>query len=401
MTKQITGISSAKALWVLALLLFLLGVFPLSAMGEVAEEITLSCVLTNSGKRQYPMELIDGRYKTYVNIKGGKSAYLEVATPKEMPCYGIMLHWVDQSTPVTVQVEKDGVWDTLLTAECPFLVQYISLPGLTHFRIVNSQGVNKAFALSEVRLIGEGELPPFVQLWEPTVEKADLMVISAHPDDELIFMGGTLPYYAGELGKATVVVYLAGTNYYREHELLDGLWLCGVRTYPVIGHRPDNYTSTLKDQYALWSETKLQRMFVELIRKHQPEVVVTHDLRGEYGHGAHKATADSTRKAVEQALSASNFPNSAEEYGTWEVKKLYLHLYEERALEMNWRIPLGAFGGKTALEVAREAYKCHTSQQKTRYAVEDTGKYSNAQFGLCYTAVGEDVLKNDFFENIP
>ena len=67
---------------------------------------------------------------------------------------------------------------------------------------------------------------------------------------------------------------------------------------------------------------------------------------------------------------------------------------------MDWRKPLDAFGGKTAFDIAEAAFACHISQQKTEYKVEDFGPYDNARFGLAFSTVGEDVEKNDFFENL-
>ena len=66
-----------------------------------------------------------------------------------------------------------------------------------------------------------------VQQWQAPLEKADLLALAAHPDDEILFLGGTIPYYAGEMGKAVQVAYLVPTMPYRRLELLDGLWLCG------------------------------------------------------------------------------------------------------------------------------------------------------------------------------
>jgi len=83
------------------------------------------------------------------------------------------------------------------------------------------------------------------------------------------------------------------------------------------------------------------------------------------------------------------------------VKKLYLHLYKENEIVMDWRKPLDFFDGKTAFDMAEAGFKCHKSQQSNGMTVEDTGRYANNLFGLYYTAVGNDVLKNDLFENIP
>mgnify|MGYP003495454503 FL=1 len=63
-------------------------------------------------------------------------------------------------------------------------------------------------------------------------------------------------------------------------------------------------------------------------------------------------------------------------------------------------MPLEAFGGKTAFDMAEAAFQCHVSQLDTEYKVEDFGPYDNAKFGLAFSTVGEDESKNDFFENM-
>lgn len=82
------------------------------------------------------------------------------------------------------------------------------------------------------------------------------------------------------------------------------------------------------------------------------------------------------------------------------MPKCYLHLYPENVVDMDWHQPLEAFGGKTSFEVAEDAFRCHTSQQETRYSVEDSGAGDCSLFGLYRSLVGEDLLKNDFFENL-
>ena len=104
---------------------------------------------------------------------------------------------------------------------------------------------------------------------------------------------------------------------------------------------------------------------------------------------------------VELAANEKKYPGSAEKYGTWDVPKCYIHLYEENPVDMDWRVPLEAFGGKTGFDIAEEAFKCHVSQQKTDYHVEDWGPWDNSLFGLFRTLVGPDEAKDDFFENIP
>jgi hypothetical protein len=64
------------------------------------------------------------------------------------------------------------------------------------------------------------------------------------------------------------------------------------------------------------------------------------------------------------------------------------------------RTPLTSFDGKRAIDVARQAYLCHQTQQWCSFTVDDYGPYSASKFGLYKTSVGEDVAKNDLFENL-
>ena len=124
------------------------------------------------------------------------------------------------------------------------------------------------------------------------------------------------------------------------------------------------------------------------------------DIDGDYGHTAHVTFSWLGRPAVERAGNAAEHPASAQQYGVWEVPKTYIHLYGENQLRMDWHQPLEAFDGLTGLEVASKAFAWHVTQQE-RWAVHDGGAYDNALFGLWRTTVGQDVVKNDLFENIP
>ena len=169
----------------------------------------------------------------------------------------------------------------------------------------------------------------------------------------------------------------------------------------MIGHFPDKYQLTLKEMYAQkgWSRESVYRFVAETYRACRPDVVVTQDVNGEYGHGAHRAVADAAQAAI--ALAADeNDQEKMTHSEPWQVKKLYLHLYEQNPVKMDWRKPLAAFGGQTAFDLASRAFECHISQQRTDYHVEDFGPYDNSKFGLAYSAVGEDVQKDDFFENL-
>lgn len=268
----------------------------------------------------------------------------------------------------------------------------------------------------ELRLFTHGRPPEDVQIWKkPTPGKVDLLLFSTHGDDEQLFFSGILPYYSGELGYEVVVAYFTSHRpivYHRTHEMLNGLYGCGVRNYPVFGPFTDYYSKSKEKSYSLYAKdgvTKDQMLsyVVEQLRKFKPIVAVGHDVNGEYGHGAHRMYSELLRESVELAADAEKFEDSAEAYGVWDTPKTYLHLYEENPIVMDWDKPLDAFNGMTAYEVSRDyGFRAHESQFKDYWwyyenhpTAASIDVYSPCQYGLYRTTVGEDVQKNDFFEN--
>jgi LmbE family N-acetylglucosaminyl deacetylase len=145
-----------------------------------------------------------------------------------------------------------------------------------------------------------------------------------------------------------------------------------------------------------------------IIRELKPAVIVTHDVNGEYGHGAHQVCADAAMWCAEHSADPDADPASFDKYGAWDVSKLYLHLYPENGIVMDWRTPDPALSGRSPLEAAKDAYALHVTQQNAGTAVigkdfevTDEGEFSCSRFGLYRSLVGPDILKNDFFENIP
>jgi LmbE family N-acetylglucosaminyl deacetylase len=326
---------------------------------------------------------------------------VNVVLPKGEEAGGLYIKWADHPVAIRIQVETNGKYETIAVCDTPYLCDYIPLPeGVTAFRFLQAEKARGRMYIAEMRVFSRGNPPDYVQRWNEPCQKADLLVISTHPDDELIFLGGTIPYYAGELGKAVQVAYVVPATPERRLELLDGLWHCGVRNYPMIGKFKDRFSTKLAVMQQSWGKKRLDDFIVRLYRQFRPDVVVSQDLKGEYGHGGHKAVADAAARAVVLAAKAGYDTDSVKSYGVWQVSKLYLHLYPENQVRMDWRVPLNAFGGKTAFDIASEAFGFHVSQQKGQYFVEDFGPYDNDIFGLYASTVGEDLAKNDFFENI-
>ena len=143
---------------------------------------------------------------------------------------------------------------------------------------------------------------------------------------------------------------------------MDGLWTVGVENYPILPDFPDLYSESLEHARTVYDEEAVISYQVELIRRFRPDVIVGHDINGEYGHGGHRLNADALMQAVELAADSAACPESLS-LGVWDTPKTYLHLYPENQIVMDWDQPLEAFGGKTAAEVAAEGYACHASQQ--------------------------------------
>ncbi len=279
--------------------------------------------------------------------------------------------------------------------------------------------------LADVYAFSDGELPDWVQIWQPPCEEADLLLISSHSDDEQLFFAGILPLYAGELGYTVQVAYVVQhfqlyneQIHNRPHEQLNGLWAVGVTHYPVMSDFPDLYSTTLEDAVSVFrsvgvTEEDFSAYITECIRRFKPLVVVTHDINGEYSHGTHIYCTKTLRDVLLISDDPTVHPESAERYGTWTPEKVYLHLYPENPIVLDLDVPLSAFDGKTAFEMTQHGFSYHKSQHWTWFykwiygtadapitkATEVKG-YSPCHYGLYYTSVGSDTVGGDFFENI-
>jgi len=373
-----------------------------TACADTAADITAKCRFNAGSGRKTFANCKDRDYKTYWRTDNGAKCYVQVTVPGGQSASGVTVQWYEHPHAWGVQLkDENGQWIDAGHTEGLYLNEYLPLPeSTTEFRIANAPGEKTHFNLIELRIWGEGDLSPQVQQWEPSASKADLMLLVAHSDDEVLWFGGTLPTYAGEQKKICQICMLVPSMPYRRLELLDCLWTCGVRNYPVWGGFRDAFSGSLAKQYKHWSKNRVYETVTGWIRRFRPDVLLTHDLQGEYGHGAHRVCADAVMNCLAAAANLKKYPGSAKEYGTWDVPKCYIHLWKDNIVDMDWRRPLDAFGGKSSFEVAEDGFRCHVSQQKTDYHVEDWGPWDNSLFGLYRSLVGPDEEKNDFYENL-
>lgn len=390
--------------WLSALVLALLMLLACSqALAAEAIDITAECKFKASYNQRNQKLMKDKKFTTYWESGKAKAPWLAVTAPAGMPIHGLYICFGNMPETWEIQVGDGNDWLTYQQGDSRFLHSYVNIPeGAEKVRIVATSDKKITLNINEIYILSEGEVPRWVQRWEPTVEKADILFLSTHPDDELIFFGGAIPTYAAEQQRDVVVAYFSRSNSARSSELLNGLWHMGVRNYPVIGTFRDAYAKNLATAYKnAGGREKVMEWVTELYRKYQPEAVVTQDKDGEYGHFMHKMVAEAAQECVEYAAAEGQYLDSFMKYGSWQVKKLYLHLWPENQIVFDWNVPLVSMNGSTGLELAIEAYDLHKTQASSGMSVTETGsEYDNRVFGLAHTTVGEDVRKDDFLENI-
>lgn len=389
--------------WLIALLT-LLALSLSVAFAAEANDITEDCKFkVCSSGRKYTL-MTDKKYTSYWESNKIKTPWIAITAPEGKPIAGLYVCFGNMPESWEIQTSDDGKdWFTAVPGDTRFLHAYVALPQpAQHVRLAVTSEKKTALRINDLFVLSEGDLPDWVQVWQPTEEKADILFLSTHPDDELIFFGGAIPTYAVEQQRKVVVAYFTRSNTTRSSELLNGLWHMGVRTYPVIGNFKDSYAKNLKAAYkSAGGKGKVNEWIVGLYRQYKPEVVVTQDTNGEYGHKQHMMIADAAQNCIALAANEDEFTASTIAYGTWQVKKLYLHLYPENQITFDWTVPLKSMNGATGIELAEEAYTLHKTQASSGMSVTETGtQYDNRVFGLAFTTVGEDVRKDDFLENI-
>ena len=370
---------------------------------QTAEDLTEACTVT-CNVRENVFRLTDGKFKQAYEGRHHQENWIEIAAPEGKRIGGIYLLWTSKTVPVSLDVwnEADQVFEPFEEINRgEYLHEFWRVDGAQRVRL-RSLDASGSLPVTEITVLSEGSLPSWVQVWEPPCRDADLMVYLAHPDDEYLFFGGTIPYYAVERGLHVAVVYMTCRNDTRLHELLNGLWTAGVREYPhLMGFIDKTQTLKASTTYKQWGgEDVALDAFAAIVDELKPSVVVTHDLGGEYGHGAHMAVADTALRVIRDGERALD----------WQPSKLYLHMWEENQVAMDWTQPLDVFGGQSSLDIASAAFQCHESQRgfsvkmkngkKYRFEVVAGGPLDNGAFGLAYSSVGPDEEKNDFMEHV-
>lgn len=408
-----------KAFLFFLCLILLVSLIPtVSAEPAISVDITADTQFGGTGYGSFDF-LADKNIDSYQTSSG--NAAITLSNPQGIA--GIYILFDLEYGCYTITDEDSGKQITAGTYS--ILHEYVDLSAAFGFvpTEITLDFANGSVRLSEIYVFSGSDVPDFVQKWNAPLEGgADIVLFSTHGDDEQLFFAGLLPLYAKAKGCRVQVVYLTDhrnlTNV-RTHEMLNGLWAVGTTAYPVFGSFADFRIDDLEDSYSAFENTygtsrqELQGFVVEQIRRFKPLVAVGHDPNGEYGHGMHMVYTDLLVKSLEMTNDPACFPESAEKYGTWELPKLYLHLYEENPIVIDYDQPMEVFDGLSAFQVTQQyGFPCHKSQQWTWFYGWIYGKneqitkasqiktYNPSNFGLYHSTVGEDVEKNDFLENV-
>ncbi|RYD40528.1 MAG: hypothetical protein EOP85_14095, partial [Verrucomicrobiaceae bacterium] len=278
--------------------------------------------------------------------------------------------------------------------------------------------------------------------WLRRPAKAALMVVSAHPDDEGIFFGGTIPYYARTKNLTTLLVSMTSGDWTlkpeeRERELRNASWAYGLRYQPLFARFRDvsnsvqtSYADKIDATWDFWADGVLQndgsdieagkaravRYLARLFRQYRPEIVATHDLIGEYGHFNHVATAWAVTQAMAMAADPAWGEGEPPPLPPWQIRKLYVHKYQgHRLFHDHWETASIDDDGvmRTPRQIANMGLNFQVSQGRpkvsTVYAVGEVNSswapHPSEWWGLYHSTVGQDTVVPDFVapdaDNVP
>jgi LmbE family N-acetylglucosaminyl deacetylase len=165
------------------------------------------------------------------------------------------------------------------------------------------------------------------------MDQKRLLVVYAHPDDESFTVGGILRKYNDEGAKTTLLCATRGEKgvihdpalatrerlgQIRERELREACCILGTEDLCFLGY-PDGSLSTV-------DEVEAVGRIVACIRQTQPQIVVTFDANGDYGHPDHIAIHQLTVSAFHKAGDPTCFPEQLRDgLQRHTPEKLYAH----------------------------------------------------------------------------
>ncbi len=209
-----------------------------------------------------------------------------------------------------------------------------------------------------------------------------VLYVAAHPDDENTRL---LAYLAN--GKLYRTGYLSMTRGDGGQNLIgdeQGAELGLIRTQELLAARRIDgaeqfftraydfgYTTSPVETFQFWDHDKILSDVVWVIRKFQPDVIITRfPTTGEGGHGHHTASAILAGEAFEAAADPTKFPEQFK-YGVkpWQAKRLLWNTFDFGGVNTEspdqFKIDAGGYNvflGKSYGEIAAESRSQHKTQ---------------------------------------
>jgi N-acetyl-1-D-myo-inositol-2-amino-2-deoxy-alpha-D-glucopyranoside deacetylase len=210
-----------------------------------------------------------------------------------------------------------------------------------------------------------------------------LVFVGAHPDDESFGVGGTLAQYAaagfkvyyicgtrGEVGEVTPESMKGYTSIadLRSHELKCAAEILGLADVIYLGYRDSGMAGSEDNKHPrALAAAPLEQVtghIVAIFRRLKPEVIITSDPIGGYGHPDHIAI----HKATVIAFSAAGDPQQYSEAGpAFRPQKLYFHVFPHRLLKV--MVKLMSFFGRDPHHFGRNKDIDMTSLVETDFPV--------------------------------
>ena len=209
-----------------------------------------------------------------------------------------------------------------------------------------------------------------------------VLYVAAHPDDENTRL---LAYLAD--GKLYRTAYLSMTRGDGGQNLIgdeQGVELGLIRTQELLAARRIDgaeqfftrafdfgYTTSPDETFQFWNHDKILSDVVWVIRKFQPDIIITRfPTTGEGGHGHHTASAILAGEAFEAAADPTKFPEQFK-YGVkpWQAKRLLWNTFNFGSVNTErpdqFKIDAGGYNpllGKSYGEIAAQSRSQHKTQ---------------------------------------
>ncbi len=208
-----------------------------------------------------------------------------------------------------------------------------------------------------------------------------VLYVAAHPDDENTRL---ISYFSKE--KLYRAGYLSLTRGDGGQNLIgdqQGIELGLIRTQELLAARrldggeqffsrayDFGYSKSPEETFSKWDREKILADVVWVIRKFQPDIIVTRfPTTGEGGHGHHTASAILANEAFTAAADPGRFPEQLSSVQPWQAKRILWNTFNFGGTVTitpdQFRVDVGGYNpllGKSYGEIAAESRSQHKSQ---------------------------------------